>query len=90
MRVLIPSPLRSYTGGATEAVVESPPSGSSLAEVLARLDARFPGIRFRVVDEQGRIRDHVRFFVGTRLVHDLAVRVGAGEDVHVIASLSGG
>ncbi len=97
MRVFVPSPLRSYTSGAGEVSVdlEAPPGAppgakATLADVLARLDARFPGLRFRVVDEQGRIRPHVRLFVGTRLARDLSHAVGAEDDVHLVAALSGG
>ena len=52
MNVRIPTPLRSYTGNAANVEVD----GATVAEVLANLDARYPGIRFRVVDEQGRLR----------------------------------
>ena len=58
MKVLVPSPLRSYTGAS-----EVDAQGATLAEVLADLDRRHPGLRFRIVDEQDRMRPHVRFFV---------------------------
>ena len=60
MKVRIPTPLRSYTAAAK--VVEA--DGATVAEVLADLDRQFPGIRFRVVDEQGRLRTHMKVFVG--------------------------
>jgi molybdopterin synthase sulfur carrier subunit len=85
MRVNIPTPLRSYTGGASE--VEA--SGASLAAVLESLDGRYPGIRFRVVDEQDRVRSHIKFFVGQELVQSLDAPVG-DADVHIICALSGG
>ena len=66
MRVMIPTPLRSYTGGASE--VEA--SGASLAAVLESLDHQFPGIRFRVVDEQGRLRQHMNIFVAGERCRD--------------------
>ena len=59
MRVLIPSQLRSYTHAAE---VEGPP-GRTLEELTQNLDARFSGIRFRIIDEQDRIRRHIRIFV---------------------------
>jgi len=62
MRVLIPSPLRSYTGGLAE--IEA--RGANVAAVLADLERQFPGIRFRMVDEQGRVRSHIKVFVGGR------------------------
>ena len=85
MLVIVPSHLRSYTNGASE--VEA--RGATLADVLLNLEARFKGIRFRVVDEQDRIRPHVKFFVGGEEVHTLAVAVGDRE-VQIVAALSGG
>jgi len=84
--VRVASPLRSYTKGAasTEA------SGATLSEVLADLDRRFPGMRFRMIDEQDRIRQHIRLFVNTRAALTLAEPVRAGDEVHLICALSGG
>jgi molybdopterin converting factor small subunit len=84
--VHIPSPLRSYTGGAHKV----PADGATLAEVLASLEGRFTGIRFRVVDEQSRIRPHIRFYVNAREAQELSEPVGADETVHVICALTGG
>jgi molybdopterin converting factor small subunit len=86
MRVLIPTPLRSYTGG--RAQVEA--RGATLAEVVDALDAAYPGLRFRVVDEQGDIRRHIKFFVSAELAEDLGVAVGEGDEVQLICALSGG
>ena len=63
--VRIPTPLRSYTGGASEVAAE----GATLAELLLDLDRRHPGLRFRVVDEQGRLRQHMRIFVNRSMGH---------------------
>ena len=84
--VHIPSPLRSYTDGAHRV----PAEGATLGEVLSSLEARFAGIRFRVVDEQSRIRPHIRFYVNSREVSELSAPVGSGDTVHVICALSGG
>ena len=86
MRVHIPSPLYSYTG--SRSLVEG--SGSTLAELVHDLDARYPGIRFRIVDEQDRIREHIRFFVDGELVRSLAQPVEPQQEVHIICALSGG
>jgi sulfur-carrier protein len=84
--VRIASPLRSYTGGAAKVAAD----GATLSEVLADLDRRFPGIRFRVIDEQDAIRPHIRLYVEAREVKSLSDTVGARETVHVICALSGG
>ncbi len=91
--VRVPTPLRSYTGAAATNVAvpvlarELPPT---LGGVLAALDTAYPGIRFRIVDEQGRVRRHIKLFVGYALAGDLAVPVPAGVDVMIVAALSGG
>jgi sulfur-carrier protein len=82
----IASPLRSYTNGAVHVEAD----GATVREVLRDLDRRFPGIRFRMVDEQDRIRRHVRVFVNTNEARELAASVRPGDEVHVICALSGG
>ena len=86
IRVLIPSPLFSYTGGQKQ--LES--KGDSLAAVLGELDARFPGMRHRIVDEQDRIRQHIRFFVNGEMAQRLDQRLDPGDEVMIVAALSGG
>ena len=84
--VFVPTQLRNYTGGATK--VEA--AGATVDEALAALDARYPGLRFRVVDEQGRIRKHMRIFVGGERVLELGAKVGAKDEVHIFGALTGG
>jgi hypothetical protein len=85
MKVLIPSALRSYTEcGWAEA------SGATLAEVLTDLDRLYPGIRFRMIDEQNRIRPHIRFFVAGAQARDLAQALDAKDELLIVQALSGG
>jgi MoaD family protein len=86
VKVRIPSPLRSYTGGASAVDAE----GATVATLLADLDQRYPGFRFRVVDEQGRLRPHVRVFVNGDLTRDLAAPLADGDEVTLMQALSGG
>ena len=86
MKVLVPAPLRSYTQGAAE--VEA--AGATLSELLAALEARHPGMRFRIIDEQDRIRPHILFFVNGEIVRSLAHALGAADELHIVAALSGG
>lgn len=86
MQVLIPNPLRSYTGDAS--VVRA--DGKTIEELVADLDRRFPGIRFRIVDEQGRIRRHVKFFVNRVQVQDLHPALANDDEVMIVCALSGG
>jgi len=83
--VLIPSALQSYTRASR---VQA--SGTTLGEVLADLDRRFPGLRFRMIDEQDRLRPHMRVFVGGHAIHDLAQPLPPGADVDIVQALSGG
>jgi molybdopterin synthase sulfur carrier subunit len=85
MRVLIPTPLRSYTA-ASDVQAE----GATLAALLEDLDRRHPGIRFRMIDEQDRMRPHIRFFVNGEQVYDLARPLGPGDEVQIVQALSGG
>jgi molybdopterin converting factor small subunit len=84
--VRIASPLRSYTSGASSVTAD----GATLHDILASLDRSFPGIRFRMVDEQERIRPHMRLFVNTNEARQLSDSVRGGDTVHVICALSGG
>ena len=125
MKVRIPTPLRSYTGGA--AVVEVLGSGAgaagagagaagagggaagvgggaaagaagagggaaraTVADVLAALDERFPGIRFRVVDEQGHLRQHMMVWLDGERCRDLSAPVDHLDEVVIMQALSGG
>ena len=93
VRVRIPSPLRSYTDSPEVDValpVLAPELPPTLRGVFAALDLSYPGIRFRIMDEQGRIRRHIKVFVGPNLARDLATPIPSGSDVMIVAALSGG
>ena len=85
MKVLIPSPLRPYTG---QSRVDA--AGDTLIAVLAELESRYPGIRFRMIDEQERIRPHMRFFIDGEQVRDLSRPVAASDELMIVQALSGG
>jgi hypothetical protein len=86
---LIPGLLRSYTGG--EPRVELPlDRGASVDDALRALDARYPGFRFRIVDEQGAIRPHIKIFVGLNQVRTLSEAVSPGAELMIVGALSGG
>jgi molybdopterin converting factor small subunit len=85
MKVLIAAALHSYTG---QAQVQA--DGSTLDELFADLDRRYPGLRFRVVDEQGRLRPNMRLFVNGLGVRDLRHALHPDDFVAVVLALSGG
>jgi molybdopterin synthase sulfur carrier subunit len=85
MKVLIPSPLRSYTNAR-----EVDASGPTLASLVVDLDRQFPGIRFRMIDEQDQMRPHIRFFVNSEQAFDLSQALHPTDEVQIVQALSGG
>jgi molybdopterin synthase sulfur carrier subunit len=85
-RVIVPTQLRGYTAGRAEVRAE----GATLADVLADLDRQFPGFRFRVIDEQDRVRRHILLFVGSERQDELSAVMPAGADLQIVGALSGG
>ena len=85
MKVYIPTPLRSYT---KQSAVQA--DGATLAEMFADLERRYPGIRFRVINEQDEIREHIKVFVNQAVTEDLAAPLQNGDNVHIVAAISGG
>jgi molybdopterin converting factor small subunit len=84
-RILIPGPLLSYT---KQRQVDA--AGLTLGAVLEDLDRQYPGIRFRMVDEQDRVRPHMRIFINGAQVSDLHKPLTADDTVHIVQALSGG
>ena len=85
MKVLVPSALRSYT---RKRQVEA--CGATLSELFGDLDARYPGLRFRVVDETGCLRPNMRIFVNGAGTRDLDHALQPTDFVAVVLALSGG
>lgn len=85
MRVLIPGALLSYTG---QNWVEA--AGTTVADVIDDLEARYPGIRFRMVDEQGNIRRHMRMFFDSEMVLELSQALRDDGELLIVQALSGG
>lgn len=86
MKVQVPTPLRSYT--ADRATVDA--QGETLALLLQDLDSRYPGFRFRIIDEQDHIREHVRIFVNQQNVASLESGLRPDDRVSIIMAISGG
>jgi sulfur-carrier protein len=86
MKVRIPTPLHSYTDN--RSLVEA--TGNTLELLTRDLDKRFPGIRFRMIDEQDQIRPHVKIFLNGSQVHDLKTQIASSDEVAIIQAFSGG
>jgi molybdopterin synthase sulfur carrier subunit len=85
VKVLIPTPLRSYTGSH-----EVEANGATLGALLADLDRLYPGLRFRVIDEQNKIRPHMRVFVNGEQSFDMTRTLRETDAVQIVQALSGG
>ncbi|MEZ5980619.1 MAG: MoaD/ThiS family protein [Planctomycetota bacterium] len=86
MRIRVSTHLYAYTNGAEFVEAE----GRTAAELLEDLDRVCPGLRFRVVDEQGRLRQHIHLFLDNRSVRDLSASLEGVQLVHLLGALSGG
>jgi molybdopterin converting factor small subunit len=86
MLVHIPSPLRSYTKNQSEIQVD----GDSVQGLLANMDKSYPGIRFRMIDEQDGIREHIKLYVDRKQIETLNMKLNGTETIHIICALSGG
>jgi molybdopterin converting factor small subunit len=86
VRVRIPTPLRSYTAGQANVCA----AGTTVGDVLADLDRQFPGLAFRVVDEQGAVRPHMVVWLAGERCRDLNAPVDPREEVVLMQALSGG
>ena len=89
VQVRIPTILRSYTGGAAEVTAAE----GTLRQVIAGLDAAYPGLGGRIVDDGGNLRRFVNVYVGdedVRFAQGLDTQVPAGERVSVIPAVAGG
>jgi molybdopterin converting factor small subunit len=86
MKVIIPSPLLSYTLQQKE--VDA--TGATVADVLDDLNRNFPGIRFRMIDEQDAIRPHMKIFVNGEQVFALNTALAPADEIHILQALSGG
>jgi len=89
MNVRIPGLLLSYTNGAKNVELCIAPA-ATLADALESLNGRYPGMRFRVVDEQGAIRAHIKIFVDGVLARDLATAVRPDGELMIVGALTGG
>ena len=86
MKVYVPSALRSYTGLKDEIEAD----GATLEELIRGLDQRFPGIRFRIIDEQDSIRPHIKIFINHEQARELSAGLQAEDEVSILLALSGG
>ncbi|MFM2437649.1 MAG: hypothetical protein RLZ55_460 [Actinomycetota bacterium] len=88
IEVRVPTILRTYTDGAK--VVEA--NGTTIAEVVADLDVRYPGMADRLLDDKG-LRRFVNVYLNdedVRFLDGLATVVADGDSVTVLPAVAGG
>jgi molybdopterin synthase sulfur carrier subunit len=86
--VRIPTPLRTLTGGQDEV----PAEGKTIADLIADLEKRHPGIRDRLLDDKG-VRRFVNIYVGEediRFLEGLKTELKAGDSVSIVPAIAGG
>jgi molybdopterin converting factor small subunit len=91
LRFHIPGYLRAFTDGSSRVTLDAGPS--TVGEALAALWTLHPGVRDRVVTEQGEVRPHVNVFVGVesiRFTGGLATPVADGAEISIVPAVSGG
>jgi molybdopterin synthase sulfur carrier subunit len=87
----IPGPLREFTSRSSTVTIEQAPA--TLAEALSALWKLYPGLRDRILTEQGQVREHINIFIGNedvRYTGGLTSRVFAGSDISIVPAISGG
>ena len=86
VRVRVAPLLYFYTGGLKTIEVDA----ATVGDAIAAIDHRFPGVAFRVIDEQGGVRPHMNVFLGEQSVRELDTPVSAGAEIYIVGALSGG
>jgi molybdopterin synthase sulfur carrier subunit len=90
---LIPTPLRPFAGGRSRVAVDVAKDPPLLGDALEALWEAAPGVRDRVVTEQGEVRQHVNVFMGTescRWTGGLATPVADAAEIAIFPAISGG
>ena len=91
--VHLPAALAPYADGRRHLTVPLPPAAATVGALLTAIGSAHPGVRQRVLDDQGHLRPHVNVFVGgesIRHLHGLATPVGPADEVWIIPAVSGG
>jgi sulfur-carrier protein len=87
----IPAALRQFTGGHNKVEIKQSPA--TLADALSALWTLHPGIRDRIANEQGHIREHINVFIGeqdVRYTGGLMSPIAAGSEISIVPAITGG
>ena len=89
VKVLVPTPLQRFTGGNAEVTAD----GANIGQVVASLEAQFPGIKERLCDDSGRLRRFVNVYVNNediRFQDNEETAVKDGDELSIIPAIAGG
>jgi molybdopterin synthase sulfur carrier subunit len=89
VRVRVPTPLRRFTAGAEEVTVD----GETIGRVVGNLERKFPGLKERLCDEEGRVRRFINIYVNgddIRFLSGLETPVKDGDEVAIVPAIAGG
>jgi len=86
IRVHLSSHFHQYTEG----VADTTANGRTIDDIVRDLDRQYPGIRFRMIDEQDRIRKHINVFIGREKAQSINDEVKPETEIHILAAISGG
>lgn len=86
MKVKISSPLQNYTKGISTVEIDKP----TLNEVINELDCQYPGIKFRFIDEQDKIRPHMRIYVNGEVINNIFSELDPNSEIFIVHLISGG
>lgn len=87
--VRIPTPLRKLTNGQEEVVA----AGRNIGELIADLEARYPGIKERLCDDSGQVRRFVNIFQNDediRFLQNLDTPVKDTDEISIVPAIAGG
>lgn len=87
----IPGALRGFTAGRSTVKIDTSPA--TVADALTALWTLYPGVRDRIADEQGQLRQHINIFVGRehiRYTGGLATPVSEESEISIVPAVSGG
>ena len=90
---LIPTPLRPFAGGRSRIEIDVAKEPPALGDALEALGEAVPGVRDRVLTEQGEVREHINVFIDSenvRFQQGLATQVPEGSTLVILAAVSGG
>lgn len=89
VRVRVPTPLRKFTQGADEVDAQ----GQNVRAVVEDLDRKFPGIKERICDENGKVRRFVNVYVNgddIRFLQNLETATKEGDNISIVPAIAGG